>query len=149
MCNKQSSPAECIQLLRQACTTHQKLYKDAMNGKGVDRHLFGLFVVCKGLGYVSKRSFLLYFFAIVPLHINGIYVLRNIYPLSLGPYWVNFYFQESDFLKDALMMPWTLSTSQQPQQQIAESPDCNLPMYKDKVRLPKLFSTLVYLLVNT
>jgi hypothetical protein len=31
-------------------------------------------------------------------------------------------------------MPWTLSTSQQPQQQIAESPNCNLPMYKDKVR---------------
>ena len=24
-----------------------------MNGKGLDRHMFGLFVVCKGFGYVS------------------------------------------------------------------------------------------------
>ncbi|XP_060076491.1 carnitine O-palmitoyltransferase 1, liver isoform-like [Ylistrum balloti] len=38
---------------------------------------------------------------------------------------------ECDFLKNALTLPWTLSTSQQPQQQIARSPDCNLPQYKD------------------
>lgn len=39
-------------LLRKACDRHQALYKDAMNGKGIDRHMFGLFVVSKGYGYV-------------------------------------------------------------------------------------------------
>jgi len=41
--------------------------------------------------------------------------------------------QESEFLKNALMVPWTLSTSQQPQQQIQTSLDCNNPDLKDKV----------------
>lgn len=31
------------------------------------------------------------------------------------------------------MKPWTLSTSQQPQQQIANVPDANLAIFKDKV----------------
>ena len=44
-----------------------------------------------------------------------------------------FSLQENEFLKTALMMPWTLSTSQQPQQQIADTPDCSLPEYQDKV----------------
>lgn len=39
-------------LLRKACDRHQALYRDAMNGKGIDRHMFGLFVVSKGYGYV-------------------------------------------------------------------------------------------------
>ena len=42
--------------------------------------------------------------------------------------------QENDFLKDALMIPWTLSTSQQPQQQIPDVPDCNDLKYWDMVR---------------
>jgi len=44
---------KCITLLRRACERHQMLYRDAMCGRGVDRHLFGLFVICKGLGQVS------------------------------------------------------------------------------------------------
>ena len=44
-----------------------------------------------------------------------------------------FALQESEFLKNALMVPWTLSTSQQPQQQIENSPDCNNPEFKHKV----------------
>jgi len=44
---------KCIKLLRRACDKHQMLYRDAMCGRGVDRHLFGLFVICKGLGQVS------------------------------------------------------------------------------------------------
>jgi len=44
---------KCIKLLRRACDKHQMLYRDAMCGSGVDRHLFGLFVICKGLGQVS------------------------------------------------------------------------------------------------
>ena len=42
-----------IGLLRKACADHAVLYKDAMNGKGIDRHLFGLYVACKGMGHVS------------------------------------------------------------------------------------------------
>nr|XP_022311882.1 carnitine O-palmitoyltransferase 1, liver isoform-like [Crassostrea virginica] len=77
-----------ISLLRRACKKHQDGYKDAMSGRGIDRHLFALYVVSKGMGY------------------------------------------DCEFLKEALTIPWTLSTSQQPQQQIATSPDCNLPQYR-------------------
>lgn len=91
MVDPEKSKEEKIALLRKACDAHQILYRNAMSGKGIDRHLFGLYIACKGL--------------------RG----------------------ESDFLKSALMMPWTLSTSQQPQQQIADAPDCSRPEYKDKV----------------
>lgn len=68
---------EKYRLLLKAADLHAKKYKDCMNGKGIDRHLFALYVVCRGQGY------------------------------------------ESEFLKSALSLPWTLSTSQQPQQQMA------------------------------
>lgn len=45
---------EKVQLLRSAAEKHQQLYRDAMNGKGIDRHLFALYVLCKGLGFVSQ-----------------------------------------------------------------------------------------------
>ena len=54
------------------------------------------------------------------------------YVLFIFLCFVNF-FQESEFLKNALMIPWTLSTSQQPQQQIESSPNCSNPKYQDKV----------------
>lgn len=38
-----------IQLFKNACEIHQNAYKDAMCGKGVDRHLFCLYVVSKYL----------------------------------------------------------------------------------------------------
>jgi carnitine O-palmitoyltransferase 1 len=38
------------QLLKKAASTHQSLYRDAMTGKGIDRHLFCLYVVSKYLG---------------------------------------------------------------------------------------------------
>ncbi|XP_060871652.1 carnitine O-palmitoyltransferase 1, liver isoform isoform X2 [Metopolophium dirhodum] len=38
-----------ITLLREACATHQRGYQDAMCGKGIDRHLFCLYVVSKYL----------------------------------------------------------------------------------------------------
>lgn len=53
---------------------------DAMSGKGIDRHLFALYVVAKG---------------------------RDM---------------SSDFLNQALSMPWKLSTSQQPQVQTKKWP---------------------------
>lgn len=48
-------------LLKAACEKHATLYKDAMNGKGIDRHLFALYVASRGLGLVS------YFFAFLIL----------------------------------------------------------------------------------
>lgn len=48
------STEEKIRLLRRACAKHQRLYRDAMSGKGVDRHLFALYVACKGLKYESE-----------------------------------------------------------------------------------------------
>ncbi len=53
MQDKGSCNKERVELLRRVCRKHQNLYRDSMNGKGIDRHMFGLFVVCKGLGYVS------------------------------------------------------------------------------------------------
>ncbi|CAG2246768.1 CPT1A [Mytilus edulis] len=87
--DKDKSAQEKITLLKRACEIHQTQYRDAMNGKAIDRHLFALYVVSKGMGY------------------------------------------ECDFLKHALTIPWTLSTSQQPQQQIATSPDCNNIEFQD------------------
>lgn len=40
-------------LLKKACDKHAILYKDAMTGKGIDRHLFALYVASRGLGIVS------------------------------------------------------------------------------------------------
>merc|ERR1711871_177575 len=43
-----------IELLRKAGEKHQELYKNAMAGKGVDRHLFALYVCSKGMNYDSE-----------------------------------------------------------------------------------------------
>lgn len=89
MVSGKCSKTELMQLLRDAGENHQKLYRDAMNGQGIDRHLFALFVVSKGLGYESK------------------------------------------FLEEIIKRPWTLSTSQQPQQQIqTDAPDINLEVFR-------------------
>ncbi|CAF0964623.1 unnamed protein product [Rotaria sp. Silwood1] len=45
--------AERIKLLRAACDYHQHQYRDAMSGKGIDRHLFCLYVVSKYLNLDS------------------------------------------------------------------------------------------------
>ncbi|CAF0926282.1 unnamed protein product [Adineta steineri] len=45
--------AERIKLLRIACDYHQQQYRDAMTGKGIDRHLFCLYVISKFLGLDS------------------------------------------------------------------------------------------------
>jgi len=41
------SKTERIKLLRHACDYHQQQYRDAMSGKGIDRHLFCLYVLSK------------------------------------------------------------------------------------------------------
>lgn len=75
MLDPSTTPADRVAKLKAAAEQHANLYKNAMVGAGIDRHLFGLYVVSVGLGY------------------------------------------DSDFLKSALKMPWTLSTSQTPQKQ--------------------------------
>lgn len=47
--NKTASVEERYKLLRQAADKHQRGYQDAMCGKGIDRHLFCLYVVSKYL----------------------------------------------------------------------------------------------------
>ncbi|XP_033740460.1 carnitine O-palmitoyltransferase 1, liver isoform-like isoform X1 [Pecten maximus] len=42
--------AERIKLMKAAAEMHQKGYRDAMTGKGIDRHLFCMYVVSKYLG---------------------------------------------------------------------------------------------------
>uniref|UniRef100_G3PAZ3 carnitine O-palmitoyltransferase n=1 Tax=Gasterosteus aculeatus aculeatus TaxID=481459 RepID=G3PAZ3_GASAC len=41
---------ECLRLLKQAAEKHQNMYRLAMIGEGIDRHLFCLYVVSKYLG---------------------------------------------------------------------------------------------------
>lgn len=48
------SKSKCIQKFKLACDKHQDLYRKAMSGKGVDRHLFTLYCVSVGMGIESK-----------------------------------------------------------------------------------------------
>ncbi|CAG9816018.1 unnamed protein product [Phaedon cochleariae] len=47
--NAKCSVEERVKLLRISCQRHQMGYQDAMSGKGIDRHLFCLYVVSKYL----------------------------------------------------------------------------------------------------
>uniref|UniRef100_A0A336M930 carnitine O-palmitoyltransferase n=1 Tax=Culicoides sonorensis TaxID=179676 RepID=A0A336M930_CULSO len=47
--NPASNTEERVNLLKKACLRHQRGYQDAMCGKGIDRHLFCLYVVSKYL----------------------------------------------------------------------------------------------------
>ena len=49
-----SQREECLRLLKVAAEKHQSLYRLAMTGQGVDRHLFCLYVVSKYLGEESE-----------------------------------------------------------------------------------------------
>uniref|UniRef100_A0AC35TUD1 Carn_acyltransf domain-containing protein n=1 Tax=Rhabditophanes sp. KR3021 TaxID=114890 RepID=A0AC35TUD1_9BILA len=56
MLDNKSNDKERLILLQKACEGHQKYYRDAMTGKGVDRHLFGMYVVSKY--YAIQHDFL-------------------------------------------------------------------------------------------
>ena len=55
------SQEEKRDLLKVACEQHATLYKDAMNGLGIDRHLFALYVASRGMGIVSATHDSLWF----------------------------------------------------------------------------------------
>jgi len=89
MNDPETTVEERRELMKAAANKHQNTYRDCMSGQGIDRHLFSLYIVCRGQGH------------------------------------------DSPFLKSALTMPWTLSTSQQPQQQMDRGFDPGLPEVKD------------------
>jgi len=47
--DKEECPQTKRDLLHAACERHAVNYKDSMNGKGVDRHIFGLYVASRGM----------------------------------------------------------------------------------------------------
>lgn len=49
-----TTPTERKHLLKIAADKHKQTYTDCMSGKGIDRHLFSLYVVCKQKGYDSS-----------------------------------------------------------------------------------------------
>ncbi|CAI2353706.1 unnamed protein product [Caenorhabditis sp. 36 PRJEB53466] len=53
MTNEETTQNERRKLLKEACKVHVENCKEVMTGKGVDRHLFVLCVLAKGLGYSS------------------------------------------------------------------------------------------------
>eukprot|EP01134_Creolimax_fragrantissima_P005540 CFRG5540T1 len=54
MTGNEISNVEKLQLFRDACGAHVDRYRDAMSGRGVDRHLFALYIVSQGLNVDSK-----------------------------------------------------------------------------------------------
>eukprot|EP00127_Corallochytrium_limacisporum_P001252 Clim_evm22s47 gene=Clim_evmTU22s47 len=50
MCDKNAGQEEKLKLLRAASDRHTKYNQRCMTGQAIDRHLFGLYVVAKGLG---------------------------------------------------------------------------------------------------
>nr|CAD2169758.1 unnamed protein product [Meloidogyne enterolobii] len=53
MLDEKQTREERLRLLRVAADRHQQLYRDAMCGKGIDRHLFALYVVMR---YLEESS---------------------------------------------------------------------------------------------
>ena len=53
MCDGKAGKDEIIEKLATAVITHGKYAKDALTGRGIDRHLFGLYVVSSGKGIES------------------------------------------------------------------------------------------------
>ncbi|RLN90261.1 hypothetical protein BBJ28_00016867 [Nothophytophthora sp. Chile5] len=56
MVNPSLSDAEKLKLLQNACEVHQDSYRNAMSGKGIDRHLFTLY--CVSVGFNMESPFL-------------------------------------------------------------------------------------------
>ncbi|UIZ23560.1 hypothetical protein KXD40_007671 [Peronospora effusa] len=53
MMDSKLSDGEKLKLLQRACDVHQDNYRNAMSGKGIDRHLFTLYCVSVGFGIES------------------------------------------------------------------------------------------------
>ena len=51
--NEELSKAAKQDYLSRSVSKHQDTFRECMNGEGVDRHLFALYVACKGSNMVS------------------------------------------------------------------------------------------------
>lgn len=51
--NEKLSKKEKQMYLERSIAKHQEMFRGCMNAEGVDRHLFALFVACKGSNLVS------------------------------------------------------------------------------------------------
>lgn len=94
---------ERIRLLMSAVANHQKGYQDAMSGKGIDRHLFCLYVVSKYLEVDSPFLKVHAISCVTCLH-RAHKVQSTI--LKCLVQWLS--------LQEVLSEPWRLSTSQTP-----------------------------------
>lgn len=54
MCQNNKDPIDCAKLLISACKQHQLNSKLAMTGQGIDRHLFVMYILSKGLNIESE-----------------------------------------------------------------------------------------------
>ncbi|VDK29652.1 unnamed protein product [Gongylonema pulchrum] len=91
-----------LRLLRIACSYHQQLYRDAMSGRGVDRHLFAF----KRTRSVSRKDFL---------------CGKAVHRILLFRYIVMRYLElKSPFLERIFPPTFLLSTSQTPMNQCEE-----------------------------
>lgn len=91
---------ERLRLLKKAAEKHQNLYRLAMTGQGIDRHLFCLYVVSKYLGEDSA-------------------FLKEVW--SGAGVTLSFHLMRKSSTRDAFQVlsePWRLSTSQTPLQQL-------------------------------
>lgn len=103
-----------LALFRRAADKHQNMYRLAMTGSGIDRHLFCLYIVSKYFGVDSP-------------FLTKVWLLLNVVSFFFW-FWFNFFVWQSQpffvlfpniyvSLK-VLSEPWKLSTSQTPQQQL-------------------------------
>lgn len=106
----------CKHLFRVATEKHQLLYRLAMTGAGIDRHLFCLYVVSKYLGVESP------FLKEVCFHV--VFLSSSAYTELMLANWCG-----GLCVFQVLSEPWRLSTSQTPIQQVELFDIDNHPEY--------------------
>lgn len=106
----------CKRLFRGAAEKHQLLYRMAMTGAGIDRHLFCLYVVSKYLGVESPFLKEVYFFIV--------FLCSRAYTALMFANWC-----DGLCMFQVLSEPWRLSTSQTPIQQVELFDIVNHPEY--------------------
>lgn len=94
--------AQRLALFRKAADKHQNMYRLAMTGSGIDRHLLCLYIVSKYLGVDSP-------------FLKKVRMNSKSFPLACV---LKTSVMSMRFVFQVLSEPWRLSTSQTPQQQL-------------------------------
>lgn len=106
----------CRRLFRAGSEKHQQLYRMAMTGAGIDRHLFCLYVVSKYLGVESPFLKEVYFLPLslylsqTVLFSVSIYLFSRASTAETSANWCGGFL----WVFQVLSEPWRLSTSQTP-----------------------------------